>query len=180
MHRTIRPSIIRLWLTGKRRILLFSFIVVTGCATVVTHIDYETLYGPSSPKERILSETEYQESRKRGDVSYPEEVKPILDSRCVVCHGCYDAPCQLKLSSFEGLDRGATKRLVYDDSRLTPEQPTRLFIDAHTTEEWRSKEFYPVLNERNETPQANLGNSLLSLMLTLKRSNPLPDNRTKR
>ncbi len=176
MYRTIRSSISRLWLTGKPRILLFSFIIVSGCATVVTHIDYETLYGPSSPKDRILSETEYQQSRKWGDVSYPEEVQPILDSRCVVCHGCYDAPCQLKLSSFEGLDRGATKKLVYDDSRLTPEQPTRLFIDAQTTEEWRGKEFYPVLNERIDTPQANLGNSVLSLMLALKRSNPLPQS----
>lgn len=26
-------------------------------------------------------------------VSYDEEVRPILESRCVVCHGCYDAPC---------------------------------------------------------------------------------------
>lgn len=149
---------------------------VSGCATVVPHIDYKTLYGPSSPKDRILTDAEYQASRKRGDVSYPEEVKPILDSRCVVCHGCYDAPCQLKLSSFEGLDRGATKKLIYDDSRLTPAQPARLFIDAHTTAEWRSREFYPVLNERIDTPQASLGNSVLSLMLALKRSNPLPQS----
>ena len=176
MHGTIGSSIRRLWPISKWRILLFSLIVVSGCATVATQIDYETLYGPAVPKDRILSTAEYQASRKRGDVSYPEEVKPILDSRCVVCHGCYDAPCQLKLTSFEGLDRGATKKRVYDDSRLTPAQPTRLFIDAHTTEEWRGKEFYPVLNERSDTPQANLGNSVLSLMLALKRSNPLPQS----
>jgi len=30
---------------------------------------------------------------------YLNEVKPILENRCVVCHGCYDAPCQLKLTS---------------------------------------------------------------------------------
>jgi Fatty acid cis/trans isomerase (CTI) len=177
MHRTIRSSlIIRLWAAGRRRIFLLFFIVVGGCATVATQVDYGVLYGPSSPKERILTEAEYQARLRRGEVSYPEQVKPILDSRCVVCHGCYDAPCQLKISSFEGLDRGATKRLVYDDSRLTHEQPTRLFIDAHTTEDWRGKEFYPVLNERSDTPQANLGNSVLSLMLALKRNNPLPQS----
>lgn len=51
-------------------------------------------------------------------VSYLDEVKSILDSRCVVCHACYNAPCQLKLSSFDGLDRGASKQAVYSSSRL--------------------------------------------------------------
>ena len=45
-------------------------------------------------------------------ISYDEEVRPILESRCVVCHGCYDAPCQLKLSSPEGIHRGANKKKV--------------------------------------------------------------------
>jgi hypothetical protein len=143
---------------------------------VYTHIDYESLYGPSSPKNRILSKSEYKQSLGHGEVSYPDDVKPILDSRCVVCHGCYDAPCQLKLSSFEGLDRGATKRLVYDGARLKHEPPTRLFIDAETTTQWRGKEFYPVLNERSDSPQANLDNSVLSLLLALKHDNPLPDS----
>jgi hypothetical protein len=31
-------------------------------------------------------------------ISFADEVQPILDKRCVVCHGCYDAPCQLKQS----------------------------------------------------------------------------------
>ena len=32
-------------------------------------------------------------------VSYLKDVKRVLDRRCVVCHSCYNAPCQLKLSS---------------------------------------------------------------------------------
>ncbi len=44
-------------------------------------------------------------------VNFLTDVKPILDRRCVVCHSCYNAPCQLKLSSYEGLDRGASKFL---------------------------------------------------------------------
>ena len=39
-------------------------------------------------------------------ISYDDEVAPVLERRCVVCHACYDAPCQLKLSSPAGIGRG--------------------------------------------------------------------------
>ncbi|MFQ5644556.1 MAG: hypothetical protein ACE5FQ_12795 [Thiogranum sp.] len=42
-------------------------------------------------------------------VAFDSGVRPVLERRCVVCHGCYDAPCQLKLSSNEGLRRGASE-----------------------------------------------------------------------
>ena len=74
-------------------------------------------------------------------ILYGERVKPILERRCVVCHGCYDAPCQLKLSSHQGLSRGASKERIYDGERITGATPTRLFIDASTTEQWRAKGF---------------------------------------
>jgi hypothetical protein len=73
-----------------------------------------------------------------------------------VCHSCYDAPCQLKLTCFEGLERGGSKNLVYDSARLKRAKPTRLFIDADSVEEWRWMELHPVLNEREQTEQANL------------------------
>ena len=41
-------------------------------------------------------------------VSFRSEVQPVLDRRCVVCHSCYNAACQLKLSSYEGTDRGGS------------------------------------------------------------------------
>ncbi len=37
------------------------------------------------------------------------EVQPLLGKRCVVCHGCDDAPCSLKLSSHTGIMRGGSK-----------------------------------------------------------------------
>ena len=80
----------------------------------------------------------------KRQISYLEEVKPILDKRCVVCHSCYNSPCQLKLSSYEGLDRGATKEAIYNASRLSTMDPSRLFTDAQTTEEWRKKGFKSV------------------------------------
>ena len=105
-------------------------------------------------------------------ISYDEKVRPVLESRCVVCHGCYDAPCQLKLSSPEGIHRGANKNIVYNGSRATAAEPTRLFIDAMTTEEWRQKGFDTVLNEGDDNPVKNLEDSVLYRMLRQKRLNP--------
>ncbi|WP_241521157.1 fatty acid cis/trans isomerase [Kineobactrum sediminis] len=92
----------------------------------------------------------------------------ILQQRCVVCHACYDAPCQLKLEAHEGLVRGASKTLVYDSTRLLAGDLTRLFDDAHSTEAWREKGFYPVLDETS----AERGT--LYRLLTLKQEHPMP------
>ena len=63
-------------------------------------------------------------------ISFDESIRPILQNRCVVCHGCYDAPCQLKLSSPAGIARGASKIKVYNGVRLKTMLPTRLGIDG--------------------------------------------------
>lgn len=107
-------------------------------------------------------------------ISYTDQIRPILDQRCVVCHGCYDAPCQLKLSSMEGLQRGANPTKVYDGARIRGIEPTRLFIDAQSTEEWRGKGFHSVLNEGDVNPRQNLDESVLYQMLRLKQLHPQP------
>ncbi len=102
-------------------------------------------------------------------VSYVKDVKPILDSRCVVCHSCYNSPCQLKLSSFEGIDRGGSKEVVYLGERLRAQNPTRLFIDAINTKEWRDKNFFSVTqSDANES----YNNSIMIHLLDLKRKYP--------
>ena len=106
--------------------------------------------------------------------SYSRDIKPILEHKCIACHGCYDAPCQLKLTSPQGLLRGATGKPVYDSARLSDMAPTRLFIDASTTAGWREKGFYPVLNEQGGPLQNNLEASLLYKMIRLGREQPLP------
>jgi len=118
-------------------------------------VDYDLLY--TLPEEAI---------------SYDDKVRPVLESRCVVCHGCYDAPCQLKLSSPEGIHRGANKEKVYNASRFSAAEPTRLFIDAITTEQWRQKGFDTVLNEGDANPRANLEDSVLYRMLRQKQLYP--------
>ncbi|MEX3011058.1 fatty acid cis/trans isomerase [Hoeflea sp. TYP-13] len=96
-------------------------------------------------------------------------VRDVVERRCVVCHGCYDAPCQLKLSSPDGLLRGASKQPVYDPSRLKDAPLTRLGIDAKTEKGWRGLGFFPV--ERNPTVP-NSSPSAISRLLDLGRSNP--------
>jgi len=122
-------------------------------------IEYNLLY--TLPKEPL---------------SFNKNVLPVLEKRCIACHGCYDASCQLKLSSAEGIARGSNKRKVYNGSRLTSDEPTRLFIDATTTAEWRSKNFTSVLHEKigdePNNPVENLKNSVLYRMLRLKQLHP--------
>ncbi|MFI3188661.1 isomerase [Crenothrix sp. D3] len=113
-------------------------------------------------------------NNQHAPVSYTKDVKPILDSRCVACHSCYDSPCQLKLTASEGLSRGATKKTVYDHERLKAVEPTRLFIDETSTEGWRKKDFFAVTNEANNSPEDNLNKSLIAKLLRLKHDNPLP------
>ncbi|MEH6566324.1 MAG: fatty acid cis/trans isomerase [Halopseudomonas sp.] len=107
---------------------------------------------------------------------YQRDIRPIFEHKCMACHGCYDAPCQLKLTSAEGLERGATKLPVYDGSRLEDMAPTRLGIDADSTAGWREKGFFSVLHGAEDGQLGGLDASVLYKMLQLSRANPLPAN----
>jgi hypothetical protein len=85
-----------------------------------------------------------------------EAAQKLFDARCVECHSCNNAPCQLKLTSYEGLQRGASKIEAIHPTRLQSIAPTRLGIDARSPGEWHKKGFFPVADEK-----ANL---LLSMM----------------
>jgi hypothetical protein len=109
----------------------------------------------------------------RASVDYHRDVRPVLNRRCVVCHGCYDAPCQLKLQDPAGLQRGGSKTPVYDGTRLTAAQPTRLHRDAHDEAEWRALGFHDVLEAG--AGQADRRAGLMARFLELRREWPLPD-----
>jgi len=107
----------------------------------------------------------------KEDISFTNDIKPILDNRCVSCHSCYNSPCQLKLSSFEGLQRGASKEDIYAN-RLNAANPTRLFTDALNKKQWREKGFFSV----TDTLVNSLDNSKESIMMQYlfqKDKNPL-------
>lgn len=152
----------------SRLLIVGLLLVISGCAAYAAK-QLDELYGLAEPRERLVN-VDSAEAKH-----FHNNVQPIIEKRCVVCHGCYDAPCQLKMSSPAGINRGASKALVYDGARLRASELTRLFEDSRTTEGWREKGFYPVLNEREQDQQTNTEASILYRMLQLKKQHPLPD-----
>ncbi|MGO3344822.1 MAG: fatty acid cis/trans isomerase [Marinomonas sp.] len=146
-------------------VIILSILFITGCAAFASH-SLNEMYGVEKVSNRV--ETAKATVSDQDADFYNEKVRPILDHRCISCHACYDAPCQLKLTGSEGIERGGSKELVYDGSRLLAQKPTRLYIDAHSPEGWREKGFHPVLNERVQSPAANLDGSLIYRAIALR------------
>ncbi|SFP84839.1 Fatty acid cis/trans isomerase (CTI) [Geopseudomonas sagittaria] len=105
-----------------------------------------------------------------ASLSYSRDVQPILTAKCVACHACYDAPCQLNLGSATGIQRGASRVPVYNGKRIEADATTRLFVDAQTEEGWRARGFHSVLGGGDA--------ALVARMLELGRSHaPLPGSK---
>ena len=147
--------------------LVFVVLVVIGCTPALLH-QLDEYYG-------VADSSRYTQPAVPvpGIPEYWHDIQPVLEQRCTVCHGCYDAPCQQNLTAWDGITRGANPDIVYD-VRTFPAEPSRLFIDAQTPVQWREKNFHPVLNERQNSPEANLQGSVLYRLLELKQKNPLP------
>lgn len=152
----------------RRIYWLGTIVFISGC-TAIGAVQMEKRFGQAEPRERVVDEL------PTGAVDYWADIKPVVDNRCVVCHACYDAPCQLKMSSIEGIERGASEVKVYNPVRLKRGPMTRLYEDAHSPVEWREKEFVPVLNEFDDTPEANREAGVMYRLLRLKQDNPLPN-----
>lgn len=128
------------------------------------------------PRAQRMEVTQEARTEARVDVDYASTIQPLLNRRCVVCHSCFDSPCQLNLQSFEGLDRGATTSRVYEASRLEAIHPTRMFQDAKTASEWQQRfGFFPVVQRASRTvtsDAASLDGSLLWRIVQQRRDNP--------
>lgn len=149
-------------------ILLLIPLFLSSCSSHFRRQELDKKYGPSDSNNRI------GKHERQHTFEYFKDIKPILDNRCVVCHACYDAPCQLKLGSYDGIERGANKTLVYDGTRLFTATPSRLYIDQTNTSEWRKENFFPVINERAQTSFANIEGSMLYQMLIMREEHSLP------
>lgn len=148
-----------------------AILLLAGCATVVS-LKLDDRFGVPDPGR-------FDRLPVRANIQAPDywkDVRPIIDQRCVSCHACYDAPCQLNLQSYAGLTRGANPQDVYSSTRLVADQPTRLGVDAHSTVAWRQKGFFPVLNERMSTPEANREAGVMYRLLQMKQARPGPDS----
>lgn len=149
----------------SRSSLVLLALLALGCSSLGGSF-WDQRFGKPQPREYLPDIT--------TGIDYHAEVQHIVEHRCIVCHACYDAPCQLKMESFNGLLRGASTEKVYDGTRLLAANMTRLFQDANTTQEWRDKGFYPVLNERLDVVEANINGSVMARLLMLKQQHPLP------
>lgn len=143
--------------------------VLAGCATVAATLELDDRFGHADP-----ARFDSPRPAVAGAPDYQGAVRPVLDHRCVTCHACYDAPCQLNLASHAGITRGANPAQIYSN-RLLAAEPTRLGFDALTNAGWRAKGFFPVLNERADTPEGNREGGVMYRMLALKAAHPGPD-----
>lgn len=114
---------------------LVILLLLAGCAESTT---------PPTFKQALPTATQQP-------VSFNDDVRPIVEAKCLACHGCFDAPCQLKMEYSDGLIRGALKDSVYDGARLEAQKTTRLGIDAQTEQQWREMGFYSVLARGDQT-----------------------------
>ena len=154
---------------------IFLLLLLSGCATLGM-FEYDKHYGSASVENRLA----FKETSAEQSVHFNKIIKPIIENRCVVCHGCFDAPCQLKMENLAGLERGANKEAVYNGERLlTAKQEHSLStLTSHDKEQLqlaRQAGFFPVLNERQQTPIANTNAGLMYQMLQLKQQHPLPN-----
>lgn len=126
---------------------------------------YMFLLGCAKPIPQVPA---YEFEPPTRQVNYLNDVEPVLVKRCVVCHSCYNSPCQLKLSSWDGLNRGGSKEKIYNGGRLKSMDPSRLLLDAHSTDEWRKKGFYSVKQEGGQ----EYDESIIYTLLDHKRLSP--------
>ena len=153
---------------------LYLLLFLSGCATLGV-FEYDNHYGKSNVDNRLVVEKITDEQ----SIHYNQVIKPIIENRCVVCHGCYDAPCQLKMENSAGLARGANKTKVYNGERLltapiNKSLSTTSSLSKNELDKLRQNGFFPILNERQQTSIANTNAGLMYQMLQLKQQHPLP------
>jgi hypothetical protein len=93
---------------------------------------------------------------------YVADIQPIFNRRCIACHGCLGSPCNVKLDSFRGVERGGFGVNPYS-SHI--DASPRVDMDlVQTTAEWRQRGFYPIL-AREGASSSRLDSSLLYKMV---------------
>lgn len=156
-------------MTNRSIVLLTLASALLASCAVWQRSEIDRVFGPPVPRDQATAKLSAADQRRWRNAA------PLIANRCVVCHACYDAPCQVNLSAPTGVARGASKEIVYDGARLLATQPTRLLDDARTTAGWREKGFFPILNERRPTAGANLQAGVMARMLALKHANTQRD-----
>lgn len=103
--------------------------------------------GTSCTESTFNKETD---NHRQNVAFYSEQVQPIFDQKCIACHSCFNSPCQLNLTSYEGIMRGANQTSIYDFPKFKARNPTRLYIDANNPQQWQKKGFYSVTEREDK------------------------------
>ena len=83
-------------------VVLIAFVVLAGIAAIGV-LFYEASSDKTSWRPFVLDPPAYPEQTATlEDGFYLDRVQPILNRRCIACHGCLDSPCNLKMTSYEG------------------------------------------------------------------------------
>lgn len=121
-----------------------------------------------SPDDPPVSEIAMASQVQPTDL-YRDFAQSVFDQRCIQCHSCNNAPCQLNLTSYEGVRRGLHKIPAIDPERLQSTPPTRLGIDGGAENDWRKLGFHSILKG------SNLYGTLLLRSLSHKEKNAKKD-----
>lgn len=126
------------------------------------------------PWEKFNSHPKEAHLASRTEASfYQSQIQPIFNAKCIACHSCNTAPCQLNLTNYEGLIRGAHQKPLYLPKKMTEGPPTRIGIDAKDEAGWRALGFFSVVGKADS-------NLFQSLNLKMQNSNLNPEIRAEK
>lgn len=149
---------------NKVRYIVVALLLFVVVGVIVGSILWEQVREESNWQPFVYSPPVYPvstDSHLDGSY-YLDKIQPIFNRRCIVCHGCLDSPCLLKLTCYEGLLRGARK-VNPDATHLFAEKPVRLH-DEPSLAAWREQGFCSVV-EQQGPPEERPAKSILFRML---------------
>ena len=81
---------------AKFSLLILVMLILGGCSALKS-AEFQRAYGPvQGGVDRLVA------AHTIGEVSFVDDVQPILERRCSVCHSCYDAPLPAENDLFRG------------------------------------------------------------------------------
>ena len=109
---------------------------------------------------------------------YLDNIQSILSRRCVACHSCTSAPCQINLTSYEGVVRGMSKDNPWGKSTSGDEIPRARIDDHYSVAKLRSIGFYDIVKDTGD-PVRNAEESIMYLALDNGEQNNFPGTFTE-
>ena len=149
---------------------VFLLLILTGITALVIMF-FVIRDSTTDWKPFVFEMPVYPEKTILADGYYLEQVQPILNRRCIACHGCLDSPCMLKMTNHEGVMRGAYARNP-EATHIFAEAPIRLNNEPNLAA-WRKRGFKPVV-ERQGDPRERPNRSVLYQMLSAGHANNKP------